>query len=56
MAHLGSPGKRAVKLTGVYVCVCVRACVRVLALNSLFKAWLYKLGEPAVERVWHAVC
>jgi len=26
-AHLGSPGKRAVKR--VCVCVCVRACVRV---------------------------
>ena len=29
-AYLGSPGKRAVKL----VCVCVRACVRVLGSMS----------------------
>jgi len=28
-AHLGSPGKRAVKRVCVCVCVCVRACVRV---------------------------
>ena len=27
-AHLGSPGKRAVKGVCVCVCVCVRACVR----------------------------
>ena len=26
-AHLGSPGKRAVKRVWVCVCVCVRACV-----------------------------
>jgi len=30
LAHLGSPGKRAVKR--VCVCVCVRACVRVFVL------------------------
>ena len=28
-AHLGSPGKRAVKRVCVCVCVCVRACARV---------------------------
>ena len=27
LAHLGSPGKRAVKRVCVCVCVCVRACV-----------------------------
>ena len=26
-AHLGSPGKRAIKRVCVCVCVCVRACV-----------------------------
>ena len=29
LAHLGSPGERAVKRTCVCVCVCVCACVRV---------------------------
>jgi len=28
-AHLGSPGKRAVKCVCVCVCACVRACERV---------------------------
>ena len=31
-AHLGSPGKRAVKQ--VCVCVCVRACVRACVLTA----------------------
>ena len=37
-AHLGSPGKRAIKRLCVCVCVCVRACVRacVHACDILF--------------------
>jgi len=34
-AHLGSPGKRAVKRVRVCVCVCVRACVTVFVQTHI---------------------
>jgi len=42
-AHLGSPGKRAVK----WVCVCVRACVRACVLQGtgVFSALTLLVGH-----------
>jgi len=59
-AHLGSPGKRAVKC----VCVCVRACVcvylcTVVSAFSTFKQWHLTVSPPFLrihlmdeERMW----
>ena len=46
LAHLGSPGKRAVKRVCVCVCVCVR--VRVCgAMSSLTANWVYSYSAGA---------
>jgi len=43
-AHLGSPGKRAVKGVCVCVCVCVRACVRACVCVCVFKLYRTSLS------------
>ena len=44
-AHLGSPGKRAVKWVCVCVCVCVRACVRA-CMCACVRACVWKSTRP----------
>ena len=48
-AHLGSPGKRAVKQVCVCVCACVRACV---CINS--KTCMLLSSYPLFALVLHA--